>query len=108
MVLLQVIRGRRHPAFHHRLRTELRTGVAGTQPEPVDDDLVALEPAPATISRRGVLALVGGTSLAVLVLTAGENIGGRFRSLALLAPRDRSPGTGANHFPVNNTAATPA
>jgi DMSO/TMAO reductase YedYZ molybdopterin-dependent catalytic subunit len=88
------------------LRAELRTSLAGTRPEPVDDELVAVEPAPPTISRRATLALVGGTSLAIFVLTAGENIGGRFRSLALLAPRNRSPGTGANHFPVNNTATS--
>ncbi len=55
---------------------ELRTGLAATRPEEVDSPLVATRPAAPTISRRGVLALVGGTSLAVFVLTAGEAIGG--------------------------------
>ena len=85
------------------LRTELRTTLAGTLPETVDSDLVAPEPAAATISRRGILALVGGTSLAVFVLTAGETIGGAMRQLALFGTHYRSPDSGANHFPVNHT-----
>ncbi len=89
-----------------RLRTELRTGLAGTRPEPSDGSLVAPAPAPPTISRRGILALVGGTSLAVFVLTAGQSIGGAMRSLALFGTHYRSSGTGPNHFPVNYTAAS--
>ena len=88
-----------------RFRTELRTGLAGTHPEPAGSLLVATEPAQPTISRRGALALVGGTSLAVVMMTAGETIGGGFRRLALLGTRDASPGVGPNHFPVNHTAA---
>ncbi len=88
-----------------RLGSELRTGLAGTRPETLDGRLVASEPAPPTISRRGVLALVGGTSLAVFVLTAGETIGGAMRQIALFGTHYRSPGVGANHFPVNHTAA---
>ena len=89
-----------------RLRDELRTGLAETRPEPPDaSGLVARYPAPATISRRGALALVGGSSLAVFVLTAGNMIGGRFRSLALLAPHNQGSGTGPNDFQVNHTAA---
>ena len=87
-------------------RTELRTGLAATTPEPLDGSLVAPEPAPPTISRRGALGLVGGTSLAVFVLTAGQSIGGAMRSVALFATHYRSPGTGANRFPVNYTAAS--
>jgi DMSO/TMAO reductase YedYZ molybdopterin-dependent catalytic subunit len=89
-----------------RLRTELRTGLAGTRPEPSDGSLVAPAPAPPTISRRGILALVGGTSLAVFVLTAGQSIGGAMRSLALFGTHYRSSGTGPNDFPVNYTAAS--
>jgi DMSO/TMAO reductase YedYZ molybdopterin-dependent catalytic subunit len=89
-----------------RFRTELRTGLAGTRPEPFDGSLVAPHPASPTISRRGVLALVGGTSLAVFLLTAGESIGGSMRRLALFGTHYRSPGRGANHFPVNHTAAS--
>jgi DMSO/TMAO reductase YedYZ molybdopterin-dependent catalytic subunit len=86
-----------------RLRTELRTGLAGTLPEAVESDLVAAEPAAPTISRRGILALVGGTSLAVFLLTAGETIGGGMRRLALFGTHYRSPDSGPNHFPVNRT-----
>jgi DMSO/TMAO reductase YedYZ molybdopterin-dependent catalytic subunit len=89
-----------------RLRTELRTGLAGTRPEPFDGGLVAPLPAPPTISRRGILALVGGTSLAVFVLTAGQSIGGAMRNLALFGTHYRSSGTGPNDFPVNYTAAS--
>jgi DMSO/TMAO reductase YedYZ molybdopterin-dependent catalytic subunit len=88
-----------------RLRTELRTGLAGTHPEAGDDGLVPLEPAAPTISRRGVLALVGGTSLAVSVVTAGDNVGGFLRRFALLGTHYRSSGPAGNEFPVNHTAA---
>ena len=74
-------------------------GWPAPDPKAVDSDLVAPEPAAATISRRGVLALVGGTSLAVFVLTAGETIGGAMRQLALFGTHYRSPDSGANHFP---------
>jgi DMSO/TMAO reductase YedYZ molybdopterin-dependent catalytic subunit len=89
-----------------RFRTELATGVADTVVEDVDSDLVARNPSPATISRRGVLALVGGSSLAVFVFTAGQSIGGWTRDVALLAPRGRSYGSGPNDFQVNQTART--
>jgi DMSO/TMAO reductase YedYZ molybdopterin-dependent catalytic subunit len=87
------------------LRTELRTGLAGTQAEPSDgeDGLVAANPAEPTISRRGVLAVVGGSSLAVFLLTAGQSIG-TLRPLSLLSPRTQSYGSGPNDFQVNRTA----
>ena len=88
------------------LRVELRTGLADTRPEAVDDELVAPDPAPPTISRRGVLALVGGTSIAVIALTVGETVGGGLRALALFGTRNVSPGVGPNRFPVNHTAAS--
>ncbi len=87
------------------LRTVLRTRMAQTRPEPPDPDgLVALDPAPATVSRRGALALVGGGSLMVFVLTAGQTIGGFTRPLALLMPRGRDHGNGPNDFQINKTA----
>jgi len=88
-----------------RLRTELRTGVAGTLPEPADDALVASHPGPPTISRRGVLAMVAGSSLSVFLLTAGQTIGGAMERLDLFGTRVGAPGVGPNHFPVNHTAA---
>jgi DMSO/TMAO reductase YedYZ molybdopterin-dependent catalytic subunit len=88
------------------LRSELRTGLAATRPEWPDgpDSLVAAEPAVPTISRRGVLGLVGGTSLAVFLLTAGQSIG-VLRPLSLLSPRTQSYGSGPNAFQVNRTAS---
>jgi DMSO/TMAO reductase YedYZ molybdopterin-dependent catalytic subunit len=89
-----------------RFSTELKTGLAGTQPEPyTEGGLVAFNPAAPTMSRRSALALVGGTSLLVVGLTAGQTVGGALRRVAWFGNRYASPGTGPNHFPVNHTAA---
>ncbi|MGH9097126.1 MAG: molybdopterin-dependent oxidoreductase, partial [Acidimicrobiales bacterium] len=91
------------------LRTELRTSLRATRPEVPDaDGLVATNPAPPTISRRGVLALVGGGSALVAVLTVGQSIGGIARHAALLLPRGRSYGSGPNDFQINKTALAAA
>jgi len=90
-----------------RLRDELRTGTAGTVPEPPDPHgLVSPDPAPPSMSRRGALGLVGAGALTLLAVTVGQSIGGPLRSTALLAPRGRDPGTGPNGFQVNKTAAS--
>jgi DMSO/TMAO reductase YedYZ molybdopterin-dependent catalytic subunit len=87
------------------LREVLRTNRADTRPEPRDPDgLVADDPAPATISRRGALALVGGGALLVAAVTAGQTIGGWTRQTALLLPRGRVRGDGPTDFQVNRTA----
>ena len=97
-----------------RLRDELRTGLADTRPEEPGPDgthgpddtggsLVPVDPAPATISRRGALALVGGGSLSVFLLTAGQSIGA-LRPISLLSARTQSYGSGPNAFQVNRTA----
>ncbi|MFD4444820.1 molybdopterin-dependent oxidoreductase [Nocardia sp. NPDC058519] len=84
---------------------ELRITRADTRPEPLDlDGLVAEDPVPATVSRRGALALVGGGSLLVAILTVGQTIGGFTRHAALLVPRGREAGGGPNGFPINRTA----
>jgi DMSO/TMAO reductase YedYZ molybdopterin-dependent catalytic subunit len=79
----------------------LRDDLARTQPEPSDPHggLVAVDPAPPTISRRGLFAFVGGASLLLLAGNAGSSLGGPTRRLALLAARRED-------FPVNKTAAT--
>ncbi|MFB1294347.1 molybdopterin-dependent oxidoreductase [Mycobacterium sp. pW049] len=86
-------------------RTVLRTNRADTEVEPTDiDGLVAVDPAPATISRRGALAVVGGGAMLVAILTAGQTLGGFTRQFALLLPRGRDSGSGPNDFPINRTA----
>ncbi|MFC9872637.1 molybdopterin-dependent oxidoreductase [Nocardia salmonicida] len=83
----------------------LRTSRADTRPESLGPEgLVAEDPAPATISRRGALALVGGGSLLVAILTAGQTIGGVTRHAALLVPRGRGADQGPHGFPINRTA----
>jgi DMSO/TMAO reductase YedYZ molybdopterin-dependent catalytic subunit len=67
------------------------------------DELLAPEPGPTTISRRGIVAVAGGSSLIVVGLYAGQTIGGPFRKTALLSPRG---GPGAPGFPINRTART--
>jgi DMSO/TMAO reductase YedYZ molybdopterin-dependent catalytic subunit len=90
------------------LRAELRTPLAATGPEQLSTDgigLIADDPAPATVSRRGALALVGGGALFVGAITAGQSVGGPLRELAVLLPRGREPGEGPNGFPINRTAS---
>jgi DMSO/TMAO reductase YedYZ molybdopterin-dependent catalytic subunit len=78
----------------------LRESLERTAPEPPEPDgLAPLRPAAPTISRRGLLGLVAGSSGLLALLTAGQAIGGPLRPLALLAPRRAS-------FPVNKTART--
>ena len=78
--------------------------LAHTEPEPwVKGGLAPEVPEAASISRRGVLGLVGATSGSLLVLTAGQSVGGPLRSVALLAPRGRGTGRPGD-FPVNKTA----
>lgn len=88
------------------LREVLRTARADTKPQPWQpDSLVAADPGPATMSRRGALLLVGGGALFLALITAGQTIGGYARPAALLLPRGRSRGNGPNDFEVNRTAA---
>jgi hypothetical protein len=60
--------------------------------------------APATMTRRGLLAFVGAGSALLLLVNVGETIGGPLRRLSLLAPRSGDPGPGPNGFQVNKTA----
>jgi DMSO/TMAO reductase YedYZ molybdopterin-dependent catalytic subunit len=65
--------------------------------------LTAVSPAPATMSRRALLATVGAGSILLLVEGAGQSLGGPFRALAFLLPRGRVR-PGPLGFPVNKTA----
>ncbi len=72
--------------------------------DPAVDDLAPVEPSAPTISRRGMLAAVGAGSLALATMTAGSNLLGSVREIALLSPRGQSYGDGPNDFQVNKTA----
>jgi DMSO/TMAO reductase YedYZ molybdopterin-dependent catalytic subunit len=85
----------------------LRDDLLHTRAEPHHPDgLAPASPAAPTLSRRGLLMLIGGASLTLFAVNIGETIGGPFRRLALLAPRGRVFGTGPNDFQVNRTAAS--
>jgi len=85
----------------------LREGLAQTSAEaPSASESVATKPDPPTISRRGFVAVVGGTSVGLTVMMAGQSIGGPFRNLAVLAPRGRDYGSGPNDFQINKTASS--
>ncbi|WP_210495848.1 molybdopterin-dependent oxidoreductase [Patulibacter sp. SYSU D01012] len=101
----------RLPLLRRALRTTrelrpLRTRLQDTRPEPyAPGGLVSPDPAPPTISRRGLLGLVGAASGGLLVVTVGQSVGGPLRDLALLAPRGNGLAQdGPNGFPVNKTA----
>ncbi|MET7969513.1 molybdopterin-dependent oxidoreductase [Micromonospora sp. NPDC005305] len=82
-----------------------RTPSGRTGPEPADPDgLVARRPGPATMSRRGVLALVGGGALLLAALTVGQSVDA-LRRTALLLPRGRRIDGGPTGFPVNRSVA---
>jgi len=94
----------------------LRADVAHTAPEPTSRDALAAAapttedhttatpaPGPATISRRGLLGMVGAGSFGLALMAAGPVLGDRFRFLGLLSPRGRNTGSGPNDFQVNKT-----
>ena len=84
------------------LLRELRVDTAHTRPEPPDaGHLVSQSSAEPTISRRGALAFAGAGSLLVLILSAGQSLGGPLRRTALLAPHGQDTGD----FQINVTAA---
>ena len=82
---------------------EMGVSTRDTVAEPSDPDhLVSPDPAPATISRRGALAVVGGGSLGLFALSVGQSVD-PLRPTALLSPRGQSYGDGPNDFQVNTT-----
>lgn len=88
------------------VREVLRTTAEQTRSESGPGyGLIAEDPQPPTTSRRAALGIVGGGTLLVLVLTAGQTIGGVTRRTTLLLPRGRQP---RGSFPVNRTAKSAA
>ncbi len=99
------------PVMREAFRTRgalkpLREDLAQTRPEPPSETTSApSNPAEPTVSRRGFIGVVGAGSLGLVLLTVGESLGGPLRSIALLSPRGRQPGSGGpNDFQVNKTA----
>ncbi len=93
------------------LLRELRTPLPETRPEEPDptapdgESLRATHPRAPTISRRGLLAAVGGASLTLAGLVVGQSIGGWTRRTSLFGPRGLSA-TAPHYLPVNRTAAS--
>lgn len=85
----------------------LRERLADTLAEPPRrNGLAPIDPAAPTLSRRGLLAMVGGASMTIFAVQSGASIGGPLRRFALLAARGRVFGTGPNDFQVTHTAAS--
>ncbi len=83
----------------------LKADLAHTRPQRYAPAALAPKnPGAPTLSRRGLLAMVGGASLALVIVNLGESVGGPLRRIALLAPRGRVFGTGPNAFQINKTA----
>jgi DMSO/TMAO reductase YedYZ molybdopterin-dependent catalytic subunit len=97
-------------AFRRRgVLDPLREDLDHTEPEAGLEGIVTsapVAPAPPTLTRRAMLAGVGGASLGLGLMTAGQVVGGPLRPLALLAPRNRGFGDGPNDFAVNKTFAS--
>ena len=103
-VALQFPKLRRAYAERGILRPLLDAEASRTPEPPLAGGLAPTDPAPATISRRGLFGLVGAAMGALAVTYAGQSIGGPLRQLAVLAPRGGSGGDGPQDFPVNKTA----
>jgi hypothetical protein len=84
----------------------LRDDLEHTRAEPYDPERSApLDPDHPTISRRGMLGLVGAGSLGMVLAVVGQSLGGWARSTALLAPRGQDAEfAGSQGFQVNQTA----
>jgi DMSO/TMAO reductase YedYZ molybdopterin-dependent catalytic subunit len=84
----------------------LRDDLSGTRAEPYHPERSApLDPHEPTISRRGLLGLVGAGSLGMVLVVAGQSLGGWARGTALLAPRGQAAAfAGSQGFQVNQTA----
>ncbi|MGI8632755.1 MAG: molybdopterin-dependent oxidoreductase [Solirubrobacterales bacterium] len=98
-------------ALRERGLTPLREDAAHTEPEPplaalgeIQHTSAPAAPGPTTVSRRALLGTVAAGSAGLVVLTAGQSIGGPLRQVSILAPRGREYGDGPNDFPVNKTA----
>ncbi|MFD7481218.1 molybdopterin-dependent oxidoreductase [Streptomyces mirabilis] len=75
------------------------------QGPPTEDKLVAPDPDPPTVSRRGALGFVGGGSLVLFATTVGRNFDEPLRETAVLVPHGGpEPGSGPGGFQINKTA----
>jgi len=79
-------------------------GLRASHPRTVES-LRAAHPRAPTISRRGLLAAIGGASLTLAGLVVGQSIGGWTRRTSLFGPRGLSA-TAPHYLPVSRTAAS--
>jgi DMSO/TMAO reductase YedYZ molybdopterin-dependent catalytic subunit len=97
-----VLRSFRERGVLRPLRADLRHTVAEAYRE---GTTAPLAPAAPTMSRRTLLATVGGASLGAGFMALAQAVGGPLRPLGLLAPHSTRIGDGPNGFQVNKTAA---
>jgi DMSO/TMAO reductase YedYZ molybdopterin-dependent catalytic subunit len=104
-VALQFPKLRRAYAERGALRPLLDAEASRTPEPPLAGGLAPTDPAPPSISRRGLFGMVGAAMGALAVTYAGQSIGGPLRPLAVLAPRGGGDyGDGPQDFPINKTA----
>ncbi|MGK2955748.1 MAG: molybdopterin-dependent oxidoreductase [Solirubrobacterales bacterium] len=83
----------------------LRDDLSATVAEPyIEGSTSVLEPDKPTMSRRGMLGMVGTASAGIGFMMASQVIGGPLRPFALLAPHGQQLNDGPNGFQVNKTA----
>ncbi|MDI3402238.1 molybdopterin-dependent oxidoreductase [Streptomyces cavernicola] len=94
------------PAALRNVRA-LRAGLEeGEEQQAVSGTLLAPDPDPPTMSRRGAFWLVGGGSAVLFGTSVGRSFDGPLRETAVLSPHGGpEPGTGPNGFQINKTAA---
>jgi DMSO/TMAO reductase YedYZ molybdopterin-dependent catalytic subunit len=81
-----------------------RDAVLGGHRESTEDALLSPNPAPASMSRRTLLASVAAASGILFLQGIGQSVGGPLRRLTFLLPRG-TVGPGPQGFPVNRTFA---
>ena len=73
--------------------------------DPEVDDLASPDPHEPTISRRGLIGVVGAGSLGLAAMMSGASVLSPLREIALLSPRGQTGGpAGPDDFQVNKTA----
>ena len=92
------------PLRESRAQTTVEPPAPGERPGEWGGSSAPSAPAEPTISRRGLVGLVAGSSVGLAIMGIGQVVGGPLRPLSLLGPRRQNIDDGPNGFQVNKTA----